>query len=230
MPNSIAVHRLTYGWSNTSPIIDLSEFNIERGQTLFVQGDSGSGKSTLLNLLAGVLTPDKGEIQLLEQPFSTRNTNQRDRFRADHIGYIFQQFNLIPYLTAVQNVLLAGQISAVRRQNAINEHGSLEVAARYWLTQLNIPENLFSVAAGQLSVGQQQRVAAARALLGKPEIILADEPTSALDKKNVQHFMQMLLHEVHEIHSTLIFVSHDTELAQYFDQCLELPTPTVEPA
>lgn len=228
MTHSIDIKQLTYRWPQQPTLIDIPELTVKQGEAVLIRGESGSGKSTLLNLLAGVLSPTTGHIQLLGQPFSGYSGRQRDLFRADYIGYIFQQFNLLPYLSTVQNVILPSQISSIRKQNVLRHFKSPEAAAHHWLSKFNLDKSLLSKPAAQLSIGQQQRVAAARALIGTPRIILADEPTSALDQVNAHTFMQALLQEVHAINSTLIFVSHDSSLASHFDRCIELPTVSLE--
>lgn len=223
--SAISIDQLRYQWSGQSGLLlDIPHLSLTQGDTLFVQGGSGSGKSTLLNLIAGVLTPSSGEIRLLEQPFSSRNGRFRDRFRADHIGFIFQQFNLIPYLSVIDNVILSCRFSTRRRLQIQTQFDHVEEGARYWLERLNLPANLWHQPATRLSVGQQQRVAAARALMGAPELIIADEPTSALDQDNVDNFMRILTEQCQAINSSLIFVSHDRQLASWFPQKLSLTT------
>ena len=160
--------------------------------------------------------------------FSSWNDKRRDRFRSDHIGYIFQQFNLLPYLSVLDNVLLPCRISAHRKASALKHHSDIHDSARAWLSLLNIPARLFDEKISRLSVGQQQRVAAARALIGEPEIIIADEPTSALDQDNVDNFMEVLTSQCRNIHSSLIFVSHDRHLSSFMQQTYELPGHTEE--
>lgn len=223
MAQALNVESLEFRWhAQAEPILSIPSLDVGLGDSLFVQGASGSGKSTLLNLLAGVLVPGKGSIGLLGQPVSTWKGKDRDRFRAEHIGYIFQQFNLLPYLTVLGNVQLPGRLSKRRGQRALERHSSLEDAAEHWLGRLNIPDELWHRKVSSLSVGQQQRVAAARALIGAPELVIADEPTSALDQDNVDNFMQVLTEQCRSIGSSLIFVSHDRHLSAWFDQTLTL--------
>ena len=220
---ALTIDQLEFGWQAQKPILNIPTLTLLRGESLFVRGPSGSGKSTLLNLMSGVLRTRKGSIQLLGQPFSSWNDKQRDQFRSDHIGYIFQQFNLLPYLSVLDNVLLPCRISSVRKNNALKHHANIADSARAWLNQLNIPARLFEQQISRLSVGQQQRVAAARALIGEPEIIIADEPTSALDQDNVDNFMEVLTSQCRHINSSLIFVSHDRHLSSFLQQTYELP-------
>ena len=143
---------------------------------------------------------------------------QRDRFRADHLGVIFQQFNLLPFLSIMDNVILPCHFSKHRQSKA----GQLETTASQLLDELQIPKELLSRDVMDLSVGQQQRVAAARALIGNPEIVIADEPTSALDTANRDSFIDLLFNRATEHGSTLIFVSHDEHLATHFSHCINL--------
>lgn len=231
MTQALTVEGLAFRWhAQAEPILSISNLELALGDSLFVQGASGSGKSTLLNLLAGVLVPGEGRISLLDKPVSTWKGKDRDRFRAEHIGYIFQQFNLLPYLTVLGNVQLPGRLSKRRGQRALQHHASLEAAAEHWLARLNIPQAHWHRKVASLSVGQQQRVAAARALIGSPELVIADEPTSALDQDNVDNFMQVLTDQCRAIGSSLVFVSHDRHLSAWFDQTLTLSAQTEDSA
>jgi putative ABC transport system ATP-binding protein len=221
-PPAIAIRDLEFRWPGTRGVegfsLKLPSLAVNPENSLFLHGPSGSGKSTLLNLIGGVLTPQSGRIELLGQPFSALGAARRDAFRADHVGFIFQQFNLIPYLSVLDNVLLPCRFSARRAAQA----GDAEAAAQALLEHLAIAPDLHHRPAHTLSVGQQQRVAAARALIGKPEILIADEPTSALDAARQVAFVDLLLSEARANRSALIFVSHDLRLAAHFDACLEL--------
>lgn len=216
---AVAVRDLKFQWTNPSEFcLSLANVRLDQGQSLFVQGASGSGKTTLLNLLGGVLSPSSGEIELLGQSFSHLSATRRDAFRADHIGFIFQQFNLLPYLSVMENVMLPCRFSARRAERSGDPSG----CARYLLERLDIAPNLHARPANTLSVGQQQRVAAARALMGKPEIIIADEPTSALDTARQHGFLDLLLGEAKASNAAIIFVSHDKSLSPFFDTHLDI--------
>ena len=193
-------------------LLHIPELIVNQGEHLFIQGPSGSGKTTLLNLLTGINLPRDGSIAILDTPLADLSNAQRDQFRADHLGVIFQQFNLLPYLSLLENVQLPCGFSKRKRANA----GDVNATAIRLLTQLGIPETLFNQPVSKLSVGQQQRTAVARALIGNPEIVIADEPTSALDSDNRDRFMELLFQEAEEQKSTLIFVSHDQHIAQQF--------------
>ncbi|MEM7391508.1 MAG: ABC transporter ATP-binding protein [Verrucomicrobiota bacterium] len=220
----VSVEDLGFWWKQPEvPVLQLPRLRIQSGESLLIQGVSGSGKTTFLNLLAGVLLPRSGSIRILGEELSTFNRAGRDIFRADHIGYIFQLFNLLPYLSVLDNVLLPCRFSPLRRQR-MNESGiPPREEARRLLTKLELgaPE-LMERPVTELSVGQQQRVAAARALIGSPEILLADEPTSALDAHHRDLFVDLLMAESRERGATVLFVSHDSALAPHFDRSLSL--------
>jgi len=184
---------------------------VNSGEAVFLQGQSGTGKSTLLNLISGVLSGATGEISVLGQRLDAMSGSQRDRFRADHIGYVFQQFNLVPYLDALDNIRLANRFSS-RKQSP--ERPLAEIQAL--LEDLQLSEADWSKPASRLSIGQQQRVAIARALVNQPEVLIADEPTSSLDQENRDNFMQVLMERVERDRITLIFVSHDRTLEHHF--------------
>ncbi|MGN7611717.1 ABC transporter ATP-binding protein [Magnetococcales bacterium HHB-1] len=197
--------------------------NVIKGEQLFIKGASGSGKSTLLSLLGGVNICQSGTIKILDRELNAMRAAERDRFRADHIGFIFQMFNLLPYLSPIENVLLPCQFSLKRRQKALRDSQTLEHAARKILKKLALHDEIqHKTSVTELSVGQQQRVAVARALMGAPELLIADEPTSALDWDRREIFLTLLEQECREQESTLIFVSHDASLAPLFDRTIVL--------
>jgi len=213
-----------FRWEPGGPqVIAIDELTIGRGERLFIKGPSGSGKSTLLSLLGGVTTPQRGEVKVLDTPLQTLSGARRDHFRADHIGFVFQMFNLLPYLSTVQNVLLPCRFSRRRRARALARSGSLEIEALRLLTHLDMAdEELLARPVTGLSVGQQQRVAVARALIGAPEMVIADEPTSALDWDRREAFLRLLERECAEQSITLVFVSHDPSLEPLFDRSVAL--------
>ncbi len=177
----------------------------------------------MLGLLTGVLAPDTGHLSILQQDMANLSASKRDRLRADHIGYIFQQFNLVPYLNLVENVILPCRFSAKRTANAENKHGNIEAAARYLLGNLFENQELdHDTPVSKLSVGQQQRVAAARALIGDPDIVIADEPTSALDSDARERFVNLLFDQLTETAATLVFVSHDQALGERFPRVVSI--------
>ncbi len=210
---------LSYAWSERSTPIKFPDIRLIAGEHLFLRGASGSGKSTLLSLLAGLAVPRHGELRIMEHVLSAMSAGQRDRFRAEYLGVIFQQFNLVPYLSAIGNVLLPCRLSATRRQ-----HTSPTPAgeAETLLSALDVPPELWNQKVTAMSVGQQQRVAAARALIGSPALILADEPTSALDADNRDRFIDLLLGQARARNTSVVFVSHDQALARHFEHHLTL--------
>jgi putative ABC transport system ATP-binding protein len=222
-PLLIQLDAVTFAWPGQSRLLDIHSFALHRGERVFLKGPSGSGKTTLLGLLGGVLLPDSGSIKLLGKSLPELSAAGRDRFRADHTGYIFQMFNLLPYLSLVENVTLPCRFSAVRRARALARSESLEQAALDLLAGLGLSDpQLLRRTVTELSIGQQQRVAAARALIGNPELVIADEPTSALDADSREAFLQLLFAECERGGSSLLFVSHDSSLEPLFDRALSL--------
>lgn len=216
--DAIVLEGVSYRWdAEGDPDLAIDQLGIASGERLFVQGPSGSGKSTLLGLLSGVLVPQEGSVTVLGETVSSLGSAERDRFRADHVGYLFQMFNLIPYLSVIENVTLPLRFSERRRGRV--DDGAEE--ARRILEHLGMGD-LAGRPVTKLSVGQQQRVAAARALIGSPEVVLADEPTSALDAGHSERFVELLFAECERAGATLVFVSHDAALATLFDRSYEL--------
>ena len=220
----ITLDKLKFSWSEPDiSLLKIDHLQIMSGERVFLRGPSGSGKSTLLSLIAGVLVAQSGSIEILGAPLESMSSAARDRFRANHIGIIFQQFNLIPYLSVVENVTLPCHFSRQRRQNAAVRSGSLRDEALRLLNHRERADTaVINKPVNELSVGQQQRVAAARALIGSPEILIADEPTSSMDADRRQAFINLLFQECHESGSTLLFVSHDQRLQEPFDRSIEL--------
>jgi putative ABC transport system ATP-binding protein len=215
---SVVLESVRFGWSGPDQTdLKIDSLRIRAGERLFIEGPSGSGKSTLMSLLAGVTVPQAGSVTVLGQRMGELSPSQRDRFRADHLGYIFQMFNLIPYLSVIDNVTLPLRFSPRRLQRIDNP---AEEAKRL-LAHLGMGD-LMDRPVTDLSVGQQQRVAAARALIGSPDIVLADEPTSSLDRGNSEKFIELLFEECDRDRTTLVFVSHNHALAQLFDRSITL--------
>ena len=204
-------------------MLDIDGLRLERGERVLLRGPSGSGKSTLLNLLAGVVTPQRGSVRVLGRDLGSLSGAARDRFRADHIGYIFQMFNLIPYLSVIENVFLPCGFSALRQERATRAGATPRSEAIRLLRQLDVGDPaLLRRPVSDLSVGQQQRVAAARALIGSPELVIADEPTSALDADRRKAFLELLFAQCARERTTVIFASHDVTLASSFDREIAL--------
>jgi putative ABC transport system ATP-binding protein len=213
---AITLSNVLFSWSkkaDNTPTILLPEWHIAQGERVFLHGQSGTGKSTLLNILSGILLPQQGKVTLLGTDITQLSHRQRDRFRAQHLGVIFQQFNLIPYLSVADNIRLSQTFSGIAPQT----HRIAELCK-----QLALDKTLLDQQANQLSVGQQQRVAVARALYHRPSIIIADEPTSALDSNTRNEFIRLLLTQSEHNNSTVIFVSHDHSLSSHFDRIDDL--------
>ncbi len=221
---AIQIRDIHFRWRRELPdVLHIPEFEVKRGERIFIRGASGSGKSTLLSLLAGVNLPTRGDVRVLGERISHLSGSRRDHFRSDHIGFVFQLFNLIPYLSVLENVTLPCRFSRKRKLKATESGNDLIEEAARLLTHLDMAdETLIHRPVTELSVGQQQRVATARALIGAPEIIIADEPTSALDSDMRQAFIRLLFQECEETSSTLLFVSHDHTLESLFKRRITL--------
>lgn len=214
--SAISIHDLKYTWpAADAPLLHVAELTVEAGESVFLKGASGSGKSTLLSLLAGTLVANAGSIEVLGSSLNTMGSRQRDRFRAEHIGIVFQQFNLIPFLTVLGNLRLAARFA--KRAQEFSEGRAVEL-----LESLNLDPSLKNRRADQLSVGQQQRVAIARAIINEPEVLLADEPTSALDADAKDQFMELLLSIRETTGCAMLFASHDDALSTAFDRKVSL--------
>ncbi len=221
--DAVSFADVKYSWPGPSPFtLTIETFELRRGEKLLLLGPSGSGKSTFLSLLAGIVVPDQGRIDIAGTDMAKLSGAARDRFRVDHFGIIFQMFNLLPYASLIDNVLLPLRFSKTRRDNALRE-GSLDIVAKRMLLALGLDETVIATSkASSLSVGQQQRVAAARALIGAPEIIVADEPTSALDRNTEGAFLKLLFTQSEEVDASVIMVSHDESLEEHFDRVVRL--------
>jgi putative ABC transport system ATP-binding protein len=226
---AIAIHDLLFKWPGADAFsLAVPELQIACGEKVFLLGASGSGKSTLLNLIAGVLTPQQGSIRILDTDFSQLSARQKDRFRARHIGLVFQQFNLIPYLDVETNIRLAssfvgspGPVSTSTSTSKSDANAAPQ-RMRALLEGLQLDPALLKRRADSLSVGQQQRVAIARAMINQPALLIADEPTSALDTDARDSFMQLLLGLQANSGTTIVFVSHDRSLASGFDRVVDM--------
>jgi putative ABC transport system ATP-binding protein len=218
----IELSDLRFRWRPADPtVIDIPALAIAAGERVFIRGPSGSGKTTLLNLLGGLLVPQAGRIRILGEELTALPGSGRDAFRADHIGFVFQMFNLVPYLSVAENVTLPCRFSSHRRGRAMRQAPTVEAEADRLLSHMGVGEAaLAGRPAAELSTGQQQRVAAARAFIGRPELIIADEPTSSLDADARAAFLDLLFAEIADCGATLLFVSHDASLAPRFDRAL----------
>lgn len=218
--NVIELSNIQFRWPKQSQnTLDITSLKVKRSEHLFIQGASGSGKSTLLNILSGVLSAQQGQVKLLGQDLQTLSQGKKDRFRAQHLGIVFQQFNLLPYLSAYDNIQLALTVSHTQQKTS-NLH--LKESIEALMANLGLDNQTMQQPANQLSIGQQQRVAVARALIGEPQILIVDEPTSALDSDSRDRFMQQLFKVAEQAGSTIIFVSHDQSLQAHFKHHCQL--------
>jgi len=219
---AVAVAGVRFAWpGRASFALAVDWFEVAPGERLLLTGPSGSGKSTLLGLLCGVVVPDRGRVEVLGTDLAALSGAARDRFRAAHLGVIFQMFNLLPYLSVLDNVLLPLSFAPERRARAGGAAAAAE--ARRLLARLGLEaDGVARQQAARLSVGQQQRVAAARALVGAPAVVVADEPTSALDRDTQQAFLDLLFAEVARAGASLVMVSHDVALGRRFDRTVAM--------
>ena len=212
---------MTFAWPGGRRLLQIDGLVLERGERVFLSGASGSGKSTLLGLVGGVIKPQSGAVKVLGADLSSLPAREVDRFRGDHIGFVFQNFNLLPYLSVTANVMLPLQFSPARRERlagARPEKEALRLVQALGLADLDVQERPVH----QLSIGQQQRVAAARALIGRPEVLIADEPTSSLDADTRGDFLRLLISECSQFGTSVLFVSHDRALSDLFDRSIAL--------
>jgi putative ABC transport system ATP-binding protein len=217
---AIELNDVHFAWPRGATVLEIPRFAVARGECVFLKGASGSGKSTLLGLIGGVLRQARGSIQVLGTSMLDLRGSRKDAFRAAHIGFIFQMFNLLPFLSVLDNVTLTARFS---RERAARAGGDPAGEARRLLADLGLSDpQLLMRPVTELSIGQQQRVAAARALLGRPDLLIADEPTSALDADTRLGFLDMLRRECAAAGTTLLFVSHDTALACSFDRTVSM--------
>ena len=216
---TIRLDSLRFYWSRVADFkIYIPKLEIGRGEKVLLLGESGSGKTTLLSLICGFLSPISGDIFLNEQKLNDLNANKKDQFRSDNIGIIFQQFNLLPYANVIDNITLPLYFSK-KRDSRVTNHRE---AALNICRSLQLSESTIAMQANKLSVGQQQRVAVARALIGNPSLIIADEPTSSLDASTQKKFLDLMFRQIEEHKSTLLMVSHDSTISSYFDRTINI--------
>lgn len=219
----VTLQEVLFRWGRgRAPCLDIAAFRMAAGERVFLHGPSGSGKSTLLSLIGGVSVPERGHVGVLGADLPRLPGAARDRFRAEHLGFVFQLFNLIPYLSALENIVLPCRFSRRRRAAAEAAGGSVRDEARRLAGHLDLAPDLLERPAAELSVGQQQRVAVARALIGGPRLVIADEPTSALDADRERGFLDLLLAESAASGAAVLLVSHDVRLADRFDRAVAL--------
>ena len=215
----VKIESLRFQWSkNNNFKIFVPKLEVSRGKKVLFLGESGSGKTTLLSLICGFLEPLSGSISINDKIISDLTSTNKDAYRSDNIGIIFQQFNLLPYANVIDNIILPLYFSKQRSKKVENKIN----AAMNLCDQLRLPESILNQKASNLSVGQQQRVAVARALIGSPSIIVADEPTSSLDTEAQELFLNLMFDQISKNSSTLLMVSHDKSLTNYFDQVIDI--------
>jgi putative ABC transport system ATP-binding protein len=226
-PAVLALEDVAFRWAGRAAFaLEVPDFRLSRAETVLLLGESGSGKSTLLSLVCGTIMPDRGTVKVADADIGALSAGARDRFRAEQIGLIFQQFNLLPYASVLDNILLPLRFAPLRSTRVQDPQG----AARALCLELGLPADTLGAQAGSLSVGQQQRVAAARALIGAPPLIVADEPTSALDAATQATFLNLLFAQTRASGTTLLMVSHDARLAPHFDRVVEMSDIAQVPA
>jgi len=216
---TIRLDSVRFYWSKNKDFkIFIPELKISQGEKVLLLGESGSGKTTLLSLISGFLSPISGDIYLNEKNINSLSARNRDQYRSDNIGIIFQQFNLLPYANVIDNIILPLYFSKVRASKIINQ----KETALNLCKSLRLPDTVTSMQASNLSVGQQQRVAVARALIGNPSLVIADEPTSSLDSDAQNIFLDLMFAQIEKNNSSLLMVSHDTSLSSYFDRVIDI--------
>ena len=216
---TIRLDSVRFYWSKNRDFkIFIPELKISEGEKVLLLGESGSGKTTLLSLISGFLSPISGDIYLNEKNINSLSARNRDQYRSDNIGIIFQQFNLLPYANVIDNIILPLYFSKVRASKIINQK---ETAVNL-CKSLRLPDTVTSMQASNLSVGQQQRVAVARALIGNPSLVIADEPTSSLDSDAQNIFLDLMFAQIEKNNSSLLMVSHDISLSSYFDRVIDI--------
>lgn len=214
----LELRELRYQWPGAGFSLALEALSVARGERVLLLGESGSGKSTLLSLICGTILAQAGSVYVAGTDISGLSAGARDRFRAEHIGLIFQQFNLLPFASVQDNILLPLQFAPQRRGRVAGPAQTAVALCR----DLGLPDGIANTPAGRLSVGQQQRVAAARALIGTPPLIVADEPTSALDAATQVAFLTRLFDQSRAHETAVLMVSHDARLGDQFDRVIQM--------
>ena len=218
--NILEVEKLKFNWEKKNSFnLNISKLVIKNNEKVVLLGESGSGKSTLLNLISGIVSPNVGKILINGIQITSLSAKEKDAFRNNNLGVIFQKFNIIHYLSPISNILLPCYFSSIKK-NTIDfyKYRAVDLGK-----SLSIEKNiLFQKNSKDLSVGEQQRVAIIRALINFPKIILADEPTSSLDKKNKNKFLKLLFKICKQEKTALLMVTHDNSITKYFDKTIIL--------
>ena len=224
MNHSLAIHieHLTLDF-NGHRCIDIPSLQIKQGENLLLFGENGSGKTTLLRLLCGLIRPDSGDIEVLGRPLTTMSERDKEHFRADYMGYVFQSLNLMPYLSALENILLPCGFSKRKKRYVDQQDITPEYVAYQLMAKLKLEDPMrLRHKTDQLSKGLQQRIAVARALIGNPKLILADEPASAMGNYSQKQVYELLVNHAKEHNATLVCISHHPNANQYFDHCINM--------
>jgi len=219
MPDAVHMQNVVFGYEPGNPILQIDDLRIAEGKRVFLYGPSGSGKTTLLGLITGILQPQQGTCEVLGKEMTRLSMSARDTHRGSEMGYIFQSFNLIPYLSVRQNIDLPCRVHERRRKRIIAPtlgQETIRIAERLEIA------GVLDRGVKKLSTGQQQRVAIARAVIGRPSLVIADEPTSSLDTDRRERFLELLFEVCDEANATLIFVSHDRSLMTRFDEQISI--------
>lgn len=209
--NIIEISNLVFAYKEKI-ILNISDFKMKKKEKVFLFGPSGSGKSTFLEVISGLKVAQKGQIKILNEDIALLSEKSRDKFRGHNLAFIFQNFNLIPYLNVKENICLAKELLDKKQNNLLFKKITLRLGL----------DNLLEKNVLELSVGQQQRVAAARSLYSEPKLILADEPTSSLDYDHRERFLKLLFDLSDEIDASVLFVSHDRSVEKLFDRSFSL--------
>ncbi|MEQ8845716.1 MAG: ATP-binding cassette domain-containing protein [Phycisphaerales bacterium] len=217
MPPALRIEDLSFrydrGAADAQPVVRIDRFELGEGEFALLRGHSGSGKTTLLSLVAGLLEPTLGTVEISGQRVHALRGAARDRFRGEHLGLVFQTFNLLHGFTALENVLAGMMFSRIPRVE--HRPRALALLKRLGIDRIDArPE--------QLSVGQQQRVAVARAVAARPALVLADEPTASLDPLNADGALELIKEACREADAALLCVSHDPTASSHFDRVEDL--------
>ena len=197
-----------------TPVLDVPDFRIEAGRQVCLVGGSGSGKTTLLNTIAGIVRPTRGQVLYGDEDVAALPEARRDSFRARHVGFVFQTFNLLQGLTALENVALAAHFGGLKGQQGTERAMGL-------LRRVGL-ESRLDARPGEMSVGEQQRVAIARAVINRPTIVLADEPTANLDVDNGEQVLGLLKEAASASESILLLVTHEPRVRDHFEDVKSL--------